>query len=308
MTNKDYHEPVMVDEVLDALGIVAPLKSQAQKSFIDATLGNAGHTISICKSGGRVLGLDVDKEAIRVARERLEKACPTHLSNKVGSSKLTQANFKDIDLVAEKEGFKEVDGILFDLGVNTNQLTSVDRGLSFANKDAELDMRLNPENQEVKGNDLLNGLREDQLTDLFEKVLNYQETRDLVKRIIKTRETRPFKKVGDLLDIVGVKEEGDKIHPATKPFMALRMAVNSELENLEEALPKAFSLLTRGGKLAVISFHSGEDRLVKKFFGDKEKGGEAKIITKKPELPSLKEIRKNPKARSAKLRVLEKTT
>lgn len=303
MTNNVYHEPVMVQEVLDYLKLSAPLKSQGTK-ILDATVGFGGHAIEICKKGANLVGLDADREALKVAGKNLEESCPTHLGNKVGSFKLIHANFKDMEGVVEEKDF---DGVLFDLGVNTFQLKSETRGMSFSNPDAPLDMRIDKENMSTTASDLLNALREDQLIYLFEKTQTFAESKRLAKAVIERRRNKNFSKVGEVLSIIQkVFPKTSKIHPATKAFLALRMAVNSELTNLNEGLVGAYNLLKDKGRLVVISFHSGEDMEVKRFFRQKEASGSAIVITQKALRPSEKEIEKNKRARSAKMRVLEK--
>jgi 16S rRNA (cytosine1402-N4)-methyltransferase len=304
MRNK-YHESVLAREVLKYLGLDVPLKKQA--CFIDATVGTAGHTLAILKANGSVLGIDADKKILEIAEERLENACPT-LNQKIqGSFKLVNGNFRNIDEIAQKANFDQVDGVLFDLGVTNLHLKSQTRGFSFETESADLDMRINPDKQGVTAADLLNSLRKEQLIDLFSQVMVLPKANRLTEQVLLAREGSLINKTADFLEIIRkAKINGGKLHPATLPFLALRIAVNSELENLEEALPKAFSLLKKGGRLLIISFHSEEDVLVKRFFKSEQEKGFAKIITKKPITPSGEEITENPRARSAKLRCLER--
>ncbi len=275
-----YHESVMVGEVLENLHINKGSK------YIDATLGTGGHTLEILKEGGTVLGIDADAKMIEIAAERLEGQ---------KNFKLVQGNFTNIDTIAKENDFYPVDGIVFDLGVSNIHLKDQERGFSFDNEAAELDMRLNPETQGVKASDLLNILREDQLRDLFEITLEPGAAKWITGRVLHSREIKPIKTVGDLLEISqGLKTGKDHIREATLPFLALRIAVNSELDNLREALPKAIDLLRPGGRLIVISFHSGEDKIVKEILGNN-------LI-----LPSAAETAKNPRARSAKMRIYKK--
>lgn len=300
------HEPVMVGEVLWALNIdgVAHLKVG---SFIDATLGFGGHSKEIIKKNCRVLGIDEDEVALKHAESGLKKACPSDYQGVVRYFKLVQGNFSNIFKIAKDNGFTQVDGILYDLGVSSYQITSKDRGFSFKHKDAPLDMRINPESQGVRASDLLNALDRRSLEELFSKVLSFDKARMISKKIVERRKEKSFEKVSDFLEIIDLKNKGiAKIHPATKPFMALRMAVNSELENLKDSLPQAFKLLKKAGRLVVISFHSGEDKIVKDFFKEMENKNLAQIITKKPLLPTKDEVSKNKRSRSAKLRALEK--
>jgi 16S rRNA (cytosine1402-N4)-methyltransferase len=316
------HEPVMVIEVIKSLGIkpFVHLNNQARK-YIDATLGGGGLSLEIVCRGGNVLGIDDDESMLEVANERLKEVplrsskksyggsvtCPPRLSRKAGSFKLVHGNFKNIYKIALNEGFLEVDGVIFDLGISNLHYEDEDRGFSYKNPNAPLDMRLNPKLQGVTASDLLNILRHDQLTNLFSVVLGKFESRKLATKIIIRRKEKSIKTVGDFLSIlgsgIGYKK---KLHTATLPFLALRMAVGSELDNLRKALPASFRLLKGSGKLVVISFHSAEDRIVKSFYKDMIRAGKATPLTKKPIVANKKEILINPKSRSAKLRVLKK--
>src|SRR5258706_5882328 len=258
------HEPVLLDEVLQYL---EPEKiAHLNGTQIDATVGFGGHSREFVSRGVFVLGIDADESALKVAEKVLEHACPGP-NNPVGTCfKLVHGNFKDIEKIVKREDITNAYGVLMDLGVNSLQLTSEDRGLSFQNPNAPLDMRLDTNGSQVRANDLLNALPESQLFELFEKVMEYKDAKRLTKAICDKRKTIRFKTVGDLLEITEKGNTGNRgIHTATLPFMALRMAVNSELENLKEALPKAFLSLGKSGRLAVISFHSGEDRIVKEY-------------------------------------------
>lgn len=299
MTNENYHEPVLVQEILDNL---APLN---KARIIDATVGSGGHSIEMVKAGADILGIDADSEMLKIATERLKKACPTPNEKGLGSFKLARGNFKNIDVVAKEEKFDKVDGILFDLGVSNIQLTSETRGFSFGSPEASLDMRIDPASQGVKASDLLNGLRGDQLVSLFARVLTPSESRFLSKLIVAARVRHPFERIEDFLKIAKRLKTKKDLNPATLPFLALRMAVNSELENISEVLPKAFSLLSKKGKLLVISFHSGEEKAVLDFYYTKERAGEGKISVRGLR-PGPNEIDRNPRARSAELFVLEK--
>jgi 16S rRNA (cytosine1402-N4)-methyltransferase len=313
--SEEIHKPVLVKEVIKYLHI----KNQAR--YIDATVGLGGHTLEILKRGGVVLGIDFDPEILSHAKKRLEAfcrsdACPTPNHIRGQSFKLVQGNFREIDQIAEEYGFLSVAGVIIDLGISSFHLKRHVRGFSFKDESSYLDMRLNPNTQGVKASDLLNGLRKDQLIKLFEVVLGKNAVKSLVNEILIAREKKPFKKVGDLLEVVdlaGLRTKGRRykrhkknIHPATNVFLALRIAVNNELDSIQVALPKAIKLLGRGGRLLVISFHSGEDRIVKRFNKKKQDTREAKIVTKKPVKPSNAEVDRNPSSRSAKMRVLEK--
>lgn len=305
MKNSEYHEPVLAHEVISYLRLDVPLKKQAY--FIDTTVGTAGHTLKILKAGGNVLGIDADKELLEIAEKRLKLACPTLNDSVQGHFKLVNGNFKDIDEITKGMKVKKVDGILFDLGVSDLHLKSQTRGFSFESGTAPLDMRIDTKSQSVTAANLLNSLREDQLVALFISVLIQPDAKRLAKEVVFRRNKILIEKTSDFLAIINrARIDGGKLNPATLPFMALRMAVNSELENLKIALPKALKLLKKGGRLIVISFHSGEDVLVKNFFRNMQKENLIKILTKKPVVPEREEIIKNPRARSAKLRCFEK--
>lgn len=288
------HEPVLIDQVIEGLH----LKNQAR--YIDATVGGGGHAAEIIEKGGIVLGIDIDEKMLAMAKRRLEKVYSQE------SFKLVQANFRKIDEIAKREGFAPADGIIFDLGVSSAHFNSANRGFSFQEEGALLDMKLSPNSQGVSAADLLNILRPDQLKQGFEKVMGKVESDKLVKAIIKQRRQSPFKTVGDFLKVTRVLRKKGKLHPATKAFLALRIKVNSELENLREGLPKAFSILKPGARLLVISFHSLEDVIVKTFFKEMAKANLAYILSKRPIRASSVEVRNNSRSRSAKLRILEK--
>lgn len=290
------HEPVLLNEVTEYLS------PQSGQKFVDATLGTGGHSLELVRAGARVLGLDIDEAMIAVAEIRLTEICPEKQC-----FTLVKGNFREIDKIAKGAGFAEVDGILFDLGVSNIHLKDKERGFSFENPEATLDMRLNSESQGVSASDLVNALREDQLRDLFETTMDPGAALWLTRRVIAERDGRPIKTVGDFLNVVRGLRGKPGMNSATLPMLALRIAVNTEIENLEETLPKAFDFLGKGGKLVVISFHSGEDRVVKEFFKRVEGEGLAEILTKDVVVPAEAEIGKNPRARSAKLRALKKS-
>lgn len=312
------HKSVLSKEVIDFLEV------KPNRRFIDATVGGGGHVEAVLEKGGVVLGLDQDPTALGIARKRLltrfrefetGEACfdryqsvrvlhPVVHSKSV--FKLVHSNFADIFEIASKECFDKVNGVLFDLGFASFQLENSDRGLTFS-KDGPLDMRLDPR-LGVTAADLVNTLPEKQLYGLFKTVGEEKRSRAIAHAIVKGRAVEPIKTTiqlkGLIEEVYGQRGSG-KIHPATKVFMALRIAVNTEFENLIQGLKQAFKLLASGGRLVVISFHSGEDRIVKNYFKSLSEQGLAKILTKKPIEPSLEEIMFNPRSRSAKLRAIE---
>ena len=286
------HKSVLLEESLHFLDI------KPGGRYIDATVGAGGHTTKILEEGGEVLGLDQDPTSLDLAERRLH-ACP-------GKYRLVLANFGKLDAVARETSWDQPDGILFDLGFASFQIDNPERGLSFL-REGPLDMRLDPD-LGVTAADLVNSIHEKATTQQFQEYGQEPRARLVARRIVEERGTKPFTTTTDLADLVKrLTCNVSRIHPATRVFQALRIAVNMELENLEEALPKAFELIKSGGRIVVITFHSGEDRIVKHFFERKEKEGEAKRLTKKPVVPSVEEVKNNPRSRSAKLRVLEKS-
>lgn len=292
-----YHTPVLLKESIDLL------KIKKGEKYIDATLGGGGHTKEILALGGKVLGIDVDEDAI------------LHVKEKLGQEKdlvLAKGNFRNIDEIAHLNKFEEVSGIIFDLGVSSHQIDTPKRGFSFL-KEGPLDMRMDKDSP-VTAEALINLLGKGELYDIFNNFGQERRSWFISNSIIRTRRIKPIQTTKDLTNIIekayGIKEgratEFTKNLVNKKVFQALRIAVNTELENIEEALPKAIYLLKEKGRVAVISFHSLEDSIVKKKFKEFEKKNMGKIITEKPISASLHEMEENPRARSAKLRVFEK--
>lgn len=297
-----WHESVMTQEVIDFLNLRGSMHIKKQALYIDATVGTGGHAVEIVKNGGKVLGIDLDPKMLEIAQNRLNEACPGF--EKDECFKLVHGNFIDIDKIAANAGFTKVDGIVLDLGVSNIHLTGEYRGFSFREPEAPLDMRLDTENQAVKASDLLNVLREDQLFDMFSVTMSYQAAKKLASRVVEIRAEKKFEKVGDFLEaLVGARTKKG-LHAGTLPMLALRIAVNTELDNLKEVLPKAFELLGKKGRLIVISFHSKEDEIVKDFFESKKDEGDS--LTENYVAPSLPEIERNPRSRSARLRAIVK--
>lgn len=292
----NYHETVMTQEVVDGLHI------KSNGKYIDATLGSGGHSLAILKTGGKVLGIEADPAMLEVAAKRLE----AEFENK-DRYRLVHGNFVNIGQIAKENGWDEAGGVIFDLGVTNLHLTGEERGFSFSDADSKLDMRLDPGIQSVTGADLLNALREDQLVELFEAVLEPGPARWITGRVLFSRAKKPISTVGDLLEISrGLKTKKHRINEATLPFLAVRIAVNSELDNLKKALPSAFEILGSKGRLVVISFHSKEDGIVKDFFKEKKDMDEAETLTIKPVSVGEGELIENKRSRSARMRILEK--
>lgn len=294
----NYHISVLLREVIDLLQI----KPGGQ--YIDATLGGGGHTFAIMQKGGRVLGIDQDIDALNYVKQKLEQ------SEYKDQLVLAKGNFRQLDKIASENGFNKVSGILFDLGVSSHQIDSDDRGFSFL-KDGPLDMRMDKESP-VTADYLVNLLGKDELADLFfsQGEIN---SRVIAKTILEQRKIKAIKTTKELTEVIakalGIKGEISdftKNKISQKVFQALRIAVNDELVSLEEVLPKAFALLESKGRIAVTSFHSKEDKIVKEFFINLEKNNMGKIINQEIIKASKEESNSNSRARSAILRVIEK--
>jgi 16S rRNA (cytosine1402-N4)-methyltransferase len=292
--------------------IITRLQPKSTGRYIDGTLGAGGHSAGILSESdpdGELLGLDLDPQALSIARERLavfgERA------------HIVQASYTTMKAESEKLGWGGVDGIVLDFGVSSMQLDTAERGFSFIH-DGPLDMRFSP-NATLSAADLVNSDSESELAGIIFRYGEERLSRQIARAIVNNRPIHTTKQLADLiLKHIGKKE---RIHPATRTFQALRIAVNHELESVETVLPQAVSLLNKGGRLAVISFHSLEDRLVKEYFRLESRdcicpprqpictcGHKASIveINRKPIEADEEEIKANPRARSAKLRVAEK--
>ncbi len=308
MGEKAPHTPVLLDEVLETL---KPLPGQR---FIDGTLGAGGHTEAILNAstpGGQVLGLDADPAALSVARQRLAP-----YADRV---RLVKANFSQMADIARSHSFVPVDGILLDLGLSSMQLSNPKRGFSFQ-EEGPLDMRYDPDNPTTAA-DLVNSLPQAELADLIYRFGEERRSRAIARAIVAARPLHTTRELADVIArAVGGRRES-RIHPATRAFQALRIAVNNELDALSTTLPQAIKLLATGGRIAVIAFHSLEDRIVKNFFSRESKDcicppeqptctcshrATLRIITRKPISASSEEINTNPRARSTKLRVAER--
>lgn len=290
-----YHRSVLLQKVIAYLHIIPG------KQYIDATLGGGGHTLEILKRGAKVLGIDADEDAIAYASERFKEE-----GVKESQAVIVKGNFRNIDTIAEENGFTNVTGILFDLGVSSNQLDRAEKGFSFQ-KDGPLDMRMD-KTLGVTAKDLLAVLPKRELYELFTKLGEEHHAFAIARNIDIIRRIKPIETTHELAEIIRRSYRGEmgKTDPSTKVFQALRIAVNDELNSIKEALPKAVSLLGENGRLAVIAFHSLEDRIVKEYFKKLDREKQGNILTKKPIVPDDAEMEENRRSRSAKLRVFEK--
>lgn len=306
------HVSVLLHEAVDELQV------KPSGIYVDGTLGGGGHSYEICKrldSEGRLIGIDQDAEALEAAKKRLGE-----FKDRIT---LVKSNYERTNEVLKKLGIEKVDGIILDLGVSSYQLDNAERGFSYR-EDAPLDMRMDRE-QTMSAKEIVNGYSQEEL---FRVIREYGEERyagSIARNICRRREKKVIETTFELVDIIRTsmpaKAKNGKGHPAKRTFQAIRMECNRELDVLKEALENMVDLLNDGGRLAIITFHSLEDRLVKTSFrryenpcvcppdfpicvcGRKSKG---RVITRKPRIPSAEETEKNTRAKSAKLRVFEK--
>ena len=284
-----YHTSVMAKEAIEHL------KVNTSGKYIDCTLGDGGHTIEILRKGGTLLGIDLDQNAIDRANLRLLDEGLT------SGFILTKGNFKDLVEIANANGFNPCDGILYDLGTSYLQLEDKKRGFSF-NSDAPLDMRMD-QSEGVTAKDLVNVLPERELARIIFDYGGERYAKRIAKAIVKDRKEKVIEFCSELAKLIStqvVKTKGLKIHPATRTFQALRIAVNEEGFNLSHSLSRAAGLLKPSGRLVIISFHSLEDKIAKTLRPS------LREVLDEPQAPSLEEVSKNPRSRSAKLRVYEK--
>ena len=290
------HEPVLLKEAL------AVLKPQPGQIVVDATLGSGGHAKKILESlgsKGRLVGIDQDPEAIQRSRESLKAFSQVDY---------VQRNFSELDKILKGLNLSVVDAVLLDVGISTEQLEETPRGFSFL-KEGPLDMRMDPD-RPVRARDLVNDLSQGELEKLFRTYGEERWAKRIAGNLCRERVKHPIETTGELVRIilqaVPRRFHFGARHPATRVFQALRIRVNEELAALESVLPKALQALPPRGRLAVITFHSLEDRIVKRAFRAWGKEGIVQILTPKPIRPTEEEIRRNPRSRSAKLRAVEK--
>src|SRR3954452_13676318 len=307
--SEDGHVPVMVEEVMAALSPVSG------NLHIDATLGGGGHARRILEAtspGGRLLGLDADRAAIAKAGTRLAEFGDRAV--------LRESNFEELRGVAEDTGFEQVDGVLFDLGLSSNQLADTERGFSFRAEGA-LDMRFDPSRGQPAAQ-VVNELTERELRDIFRQYGEEPNASRIARAIVARRRESPFLTAADLATVVEAAAPAPprgrrRVHPATRVFQALRIYVNRELETLPRALEAAVDVLRPGARLAVLSYHSLEDRIFKRFIATERRGctcppelpvcvcGRSPRLAplgKQPQRPSAEEVARNPRSRSALLR------
>ncbi|WP_144744324.1 16S rRNA (cytosine(1402)-N(4))-methyltransferase RsmH [Enorma burkinafasonensis] len=317
LTPEYRHEPVMLREVLTALQL------ESGSVVCDCTLGGAGHSVEMARAigeDGLLIGIDQDDMALAAATERLDREAPGT------PHKLLKGNFGDLDELLCRAEVPGVDGILFDLGVSSPQLDIPGRGFSY-HEDAPLDMRMDPGNNPLNAAQVINTYNTADLTRILSIYGEEKFAPQIAREIVRRRETRPIETTGELVEAIkaaipAAARRRAGHHPARKSFQAIRIEVNHELEVLERGLEAAVRWLNPGGRICVISYHSLEDRIVKRLFQELSQGCTCppeipvcvcgnvpilKVITRKPLVASAEEVERNPRARSAKIRVAERT-
>jgi len=295
MENKTIHMPVMLNEVVEHLNL------HDNACIVDCTLGLGGHSQAIAKkiSSGRIIGIDRDMKSIEIARTVLDK-------EKIKYDTVHD-DYRNIDEILEKLGVDKVDGILLDLGISSYQLNDPERGFSFS-ADGPLDMRMDQESY-ISAFDLVNSLSEQEISTILQNFGQERWHNRIAHHLVQERAREPISSTKVLKETVvraiPARFRRQRIHPATRTFQAIRIAVNRELEGLEIAIDKCLGSLKVNGRICVIAFHSLEDKIVKEKFRSFAKEGFLSLITKKPLRPSEEEVEKNPRARSARLRVAE---
>jgi len=280
----NYHTPVLLQEVMEGLQVTAG------KRFIDATLGGGGHTKTMLEKGAEVLAIDEDSDAIEENKELIGPHC-----------RIVQGNFRDIEALAKTNKWDEIDGVLFDLGVSSHQLDTVSRGFSYRFDEAPLDMRFGDTGKQ-SAYELVNNSSYDELFNIFVTFGEEERAGAIAKEILLGRKSGPIATVGRLKECISHAVGTGNRDTVGRVFQAIRIAVNSELTAISTGLEGALRLTKVGGRIAVISFHSLEDRIVKRFFLNTK----LKSIGKKPFIPSDREQQDNRRSRSAKLRIAER--
>ena len=305
-----HHVSVLLNECIENLEI------KPDGIYVDGTMGGGGHSLEIVKklTTGKLIGIDQDENAQQAARERLKE----HLDNVI----FVRDNFSNIAQILDKLGIEKIDGMLLDIGVSSHQLDEAERGFSYQN-DAPLDMRMDMQNP-FSAYQVVNEYSAEELNRVIFQYGEERWAKRIAQFIVDERAKKPIESTGDLVEVIkkavpkGARKDGP--HPAKRTFQAIRIEVNKELDVLKEVIADAVPRLNEGGRLCIITFHSLEDRIVKEAFRAQEnpcicppqfpicmcgKVAQGKIITRKPILPSAEELEENPRARSAKLRVLE---
>ncbi len=293
---EELHRPVLLEEVCEIL------RPASGKCYLDCTVGAGGHAeriLDLSQPDGKLIGIDRDNAALATAARKLERFG--------GRATLVHANFTDAARILAEHGIEKVHGVLLDLGLSSIQLDAPDRGFSFRYGDAPLDMRADRASGRTAA-DLIARASERELADILWQFGDERRSRQIARAICSERQRRPIETVEQLVSIVAriAGSRKMRIHPATRTFMALRLWTNRELANLEQSLASVKDMAEPGGRVVVISFHSKEDRIAKTVFRGQAQEGIWRILTKRPVVPVDDEVRANPRARSAKLRAVER--
>ena len=289
MHSKLKHHPVMVDEILSYL---APEKL---KTYVDCTFGQGGYSKKILENTNcNIIAIDRDKDALEHAK-LLKKKYPKNFIFCVN-------NFSRLDQVLKKNDIKKIDGLIFDLGISNTQLNNPSRGFSFSNN-GPLDMRMDIENLDLTAQKIINEFDQHNLSDIFYYYGEEKNSRQIARKIIEFRKKKEISTTFELVELIKKVNSYKKKHPATRVFQALRIFINDELNELDITLKKSLLFLKKNGKIITVAFHSLEDKVIKNFFSRNK--GLLKILTKKPITPNEKEVKINPRSRSARMRVAE---
>lgn len=294
------HISVLRDEV------IAGLDLKPGDVYLDGTAGSGGHAAAVCESldaDVTIVALDADYDALKRTKENVKKTgCGVHT---------VETNYRKLDLALDHVGIEKVDRILIDLGLSSNQIETSGRGFSFKqNEPLLMTFSDDPDEYTLTAKEIVNTWDEENIADIIFGYGEEKFARRIAKGIVHARKEATIETTFDLVAIIEQSVpffyRHRKIHPATKTFQALRTTVNDEIESLKEGMRKGFDRLNTGGRMAIITFHSIEDRIVKQYFRSKADEGVARLVTKKPIVPTEAEVKNNPRARSAKLRILEK--
>ena len=289
MHSKLKHHPVMVDEILSYL---APVKF---KTYVDCTFGQGGYSKKILENVNcKMVAIDRDKDAIEYA-DLLKRKFPKNFIFSVN-------NFSRLDHILRKNKINKIDGLIFDLGISNTQLNNPSRGFSFSSN-GPLDMRMDIENLNLTAQKIINEFDQQNLSDIFYYYGEERNSRQIAKKIIEFRKKKKISTTFDLVELIKKVNIYKKKHPATRVFQALRIYINDELNELDKTLKKSLLFLNKNGKIITVAFHSLEDKVIKNFFVRNK--DLLKILTKKPITPNEKEIKINPRSRSARMRVAE---
>ena len=289
MHSKLKHHPVMVDEILSYL---APEKL---KTYVDCTFGQGGYSKKILENTNcNIIAIDRDKDALEHAK-LLKKKYPKNFIFCVN-------NFSRLDQVLKKNDIKKIDGLIFDLGISNTQLNNPTRGFSFSNN-GPLDMRMDIKTLDLTAQKIINEFDQHHLSDIFYYYGEEKNSRQIARKIIEFRKKKEISTTFELVELIKKVNSYKKKHPATRVFQALRIFINDELNELDITLKKSLLFLKKNGKIITVAFHSLEDKVIKNFFSRNK--GLLKILTKKPVTPNEKEVKINPRSRSARMRVAE---